>query len=429
LRPFSSELVSEFVFMGSSKGRNALTFVFITLLIDVIGISIIIPVMPTLIEQLIHGDVSVAAKYNGWLMLTYALMQFVFSPVLGGLSDRYGRRPILLISLLGLGIDYVFLAMAPSIAWLFIGRAIAGIAGASFTTASAYIADVSTPEKRAQNFGLIGVAFGVGFILGPVIGGIASDWGPRAPFWLSAGLSMVNFLYGFFVFPESLAKENRRAFNWKRANAVGSLLQLRKYPVVSGMVISLTLVYIAAHAVQSTWSFFTIFKFGWSEKIVGYSLGLVGLLIAVVQGGLIRVAIPKLGKENAVLVGLALYAIGMFLFSFANQSWMMFAILIPYCLGGIAGPALQGIISGEVAANEQGELQGGLTALMSVTSIIGPLLMNNLFSYFSSKNAPVYFPGAPFLLGGLLMIASILFAWPKLKKSTDRLEGQVGNTN
>jgi DHA1 family tetracycline resistance protein-like MFS transporter len=415
--------------MGSSKGRNALTFVFITLLIDVIGISIIIPVMPTLIEQLIHGDVSVAAKYNGWLMLTYALMQFVFSPVLGGLSDRYGRRPILLISLLGLGIDYVFLAMAPSIAWLFIGRAIAGIAGASFTTASAYIADVSTPEKRAQNFGLIGVAFGVGFILGPVIGGIASDWGPRAPFWLSAGLSMVNFLYGFFVFPESLAKENRRAFNWKRANAVGSLLQLRKYPVVSGMVISLTLVYIAAHAVQSTWSFFTIFKFGWSEKIVGYSLGLVGLLIAVVQGGLIRVAIPKLGKENAVLVGLALYAIGMFLFSFANQSWMMFAILIPYCLGGIAGPALQGIISGEVAANEQGELQGGLTALMSVTSIIGPLLMNNLFSYFSSKNAPVYFPGAPFLLGGLLMIASILFAWPKLKKSTDRLEGQVGNTN
>jgi DHA1 family tetracycline resistance protein-like MFS transporter len=429
LRPFFSELVSEFVFMGSSKGRNALTFVFITLLIDVIGISIIIPVMPTLIEQLIHGDVSVAAKYNGWLMLTYALMQFVFSPVLGGLSDRYGRRPILLISLLGLGIDYVFLAMAPSIAWLFIGRAIAGIAGASFTTASAYIADVSTPEKRAQNFGLIGVAFGVGFILGPVIGGIASDWGPRAPFWLSAGLSMVNFLYGFFVFPESLAKENRRAFNWKRANAVGSLLQLRKYPVVSGMVISLTLVYIAAHAVQSTWSFFTIFKFGWSEKIVGYSLGLVGLLIAVVQGGLIRVAIPKLGKENAVLVGLALYAIGMFLFSFANQSWMMFAILIPYCLGGIAGPALQGIISGEVAANEQGELQGGLTALMSVTSIIGPLLMNNLFSYFSSKNAPVYFPGAPFLLGGLLMIASILFAWPKLKKSTDRLEGQVGNTN
>lgn len=415
--------------MGSSKGRNALTFVFITLLIDVIGISIIIPVMPTLIEQLIHGDVSVAAKYNGWLMLTYALMQFVFSPVLGGLSDRYGRRPILLISLLGLGIDYVFLAMAPSIAWLFIGRAIAGIAGASFTTASAYIADVSTPEKRAQNFGLIGVAFGVGFILGPVIGGIASDWGPRAPFWLSAGLSMVNFLYGFFVFPESLAKENRRAFNWKRANAVGSLLQLRKYPVVSGMVISLTLVYIAAHAVQSTWSFFTIFKFGWSEKIVGYSLGLVGLLIAVVQGGLIRVAIPKLGKENAVLVGLALYAIGMFLFSFANQSWMMFAILIPYCLGGIAGPALQGIISGEVAANEQGELQGGLTALMSVTSIIGPLLMNNLFSYFSGKNAPVYFPGAPFLLGGLLMIASILFAWPKLKKSTDRLEGQVGNTN
>lgn len=409
-------------FMASSKAGNAMTFVFITLLIDVIGISIIIPVMPTLIEQLIHGDVSVAAKYNGWLMLTYALMQFAFSPILGGLSDRFGRRPILLISLLGLGIDYVFLALAPTISWLFVGRAIAGIAGASFTTASAYIADVSEPEKRAQNFGLIGVAFGLGFILGPVIGGLASDWGPRAPFWLSAGLSLVNFLYGCFVFPESLAKENRRPFDWKRANAVGSLMQLRKYPVVSGMVISLTLIYIAAHAVQSTWSFYTMFKFEWSEKVVGYSLGLVGVLVAVVQGGLIRVLIPKFGKENSVIIGLMLYALGMLLFGFATEGWMMFLILVPYCLGGIAGPALQGIISGEVAANEQGELQGGLTALMSATSIIGPLTMNGLFSYFSGKNAPVYFPGAPFLLGSILLVASVLFAWPRLKIKTGNKE-------
>lgn len=403
-----------------------MAFIFTTLLIDIIGISIIIPVMPKLIEQLIQGDISVASRYNGWLIFTYAFMQFIFSPILGGLSDRFGRRPVLLTSLLGLGIDYVLLALAPDILWLFIGRAIAGIGGASFTTASAYIADVSTPEKRGQNFGLIGVAFGLGFIIGPVIGGLSSNLGPRAPFWISAGLSLVNFMYGYFVLPESLPKRNRRRFEWKRANPVGSLLRLKKYPVISSLIITMILVNLAAHAVQSTWSFYTMFKFGWTETMVGYSLGALGIMIAVVQGGLIRVVIPKLGQANAVVLGLVFYMVGMILFGLATSGWMMFVILIVYCLGGIAGPALQGIISTQVHRNEQGELQGGLTSLMSATSIIGPLLMNNLFSWFSGKKAPVYFPGAPFIAGAFLMLISIILAFPFLKKNrTDKVGAAV----
>lgn len=387
-----------------------MAFIFTTLLIDIIGISIIIPVMPKLIEQLIHGDISLASRYNGWLVFTYALMQFVCSPILGGLSDRFGRRPVLLISLFGFGLDYIFLALAPSITWLFIGRTIAGICGASITTAAAYIADVSTPEKRAQNFGLIGVAFGLGYIIGPVIGGLSSNFGPRAPFWISAALSLLNFMYGYFILPESLGKRNRRRFDWKRANPVGALIRLRLYPVISGLVISLILLYLAAHAVQSTWSFYTMFKFKWDGNMVGYSLGALGLMIAVVQGLVIRVAIPKVGKANAVILGLSFYMTGMLLFSMATEGWMMFVIIPVYCLGGLAGPALQGIISTQIPRNEQGELQGSLTSLMSATSIVGPLIMNNLFAWFSGKNAPVYFPGAPFLAAAIFLSVSVTLA-------------------
>lgn len=401
--------------MKKSAGNNAIVFIFATLLIDVIGIGIIIPVMPKLIEELIQGDLSKASQYNGWLIFTYAFMQFICSPILGGLSDRFGRRPVLLISLLGLGLDYIVLAQAPNITWLFIGRAIAGIGGASFTTASAYIADISTPEKRSQNFGMIGVAFGLGFIIGPVIGGISADWGARAPFWIAASLSLINFLYGYFVLPESLAVKNRRRFEWKRANPVGSLLNLKKYPVITSLVLTLFLVQLAAHAVQSTWSFYTMFKFKWTETMVGYSLGVVGLLIAVVQGLLIRIVIPKLGQAYSVFFGLVLYAVGMLLFGFATEGWMMFAILFIYCTGGIAGPALQGIISSQVKPSEQGELQGGLTSLMSVTSIIGPLIMNNLFATFSKKSAPVFFPGMPYVVAACLIGISILLALPFLK--------------
>lgn len=395
--------------------KAAIGFIFITLLIDITGLGLIIPVMPKLIEELLHtSDVSKASQYAGWLTFAYAITQFVFAPVLGNLSDKYGRRPVLLFSLLGFGIDYLFLSFAPTIGWLFVGRIIAGITGASFTTASAYIADISTNENRAQNFGMIGAAFGLGFILGPMIGGLLGELGPRVPFFVAAGLALLNCAYGYFVLPESLDKEHRRAFEWRRANPIGSLLQLKKYPAVSGLIISMILIYIAGHSVQSNWSFFNIERFDWSPKMIGISLGIVGLLVGGVQGGLVRIVNPKIGNEKSIYLGLGLYALGLLLFAFATQGWMMFVFLVPYCLGGIAGPALQSIISGHVPPNEQGELQGALTSLMSATSIIGPPLMTNLFAYFTKEEAPVYFPGAAFFLGALLMIASTWYAYKAL---------------
>ncbi|PJJ60691.1 TCR/Tet family MFS transporter [Hymenobacter chitinivorans] len=399
----------------SDKRQAALGFIFITLLLDVIGFGIIIPVIPKLISSLTGGTISDASRYGGWLMFAFASMQFLFSPVLGNLSDQYGRRPVLLFALLGFGLDYLFVAFAPTITWLFVGRIIAGITGASFTTASAYIADISTPEKRAQNFGMIGAAFGLGFIIGPVIGGVLGQFGPRVPFLVAAGLTMINWLYGFFILPESLDKEHRRPFNWRRANPIGSLRQLQKYPVILGMVGSLVLVYIAAHSTQSTWSYYTMYKFKWNEAWVGYSLGAIGTLTALVQGLLIRRLNPWLGAKRSVFLGLAFYALGFSLFAFAPKGWMMFVFLIPYCLGGIAGPALQGIMSGQVPRNEQGELQGALTSLISLTSIIGPPLMTNLFSFFTGPKAPVHFPGAAFLTGAVLTVISMLLAMKSLR--------------
>lgn len=398
-----------------SQNRSAAVgFIFITLLIDVIGFGIIIPVLPKLIIELTGKDLSHASLVGGWLMFAYAFMQFLCAPILGGLSDRYGRRPVLLFSLFGFGLDYILLALAPNIGWLFVGRILAGILGSSFTAGAAYIADVSTPEKRAQNFGMIGAAFGLGFIIGPMLGGLLGQFGSRVPFMAAAVLALLNWLYGYFILPESLKKENRRAFDWRRANPVGTLLQLRKYPVISGLIISLILLYIASHAVQGVWSFYTMEKFKWDEAMVGYSLGFVGMVSAIVQAGLIRIIIPKLGQERSVYVGLGFYTIGLVLFAFATQSWMMFAFCIPYCLGGIAGPALQGIISTQVPPNEQGELQGGLTSLVSATAIVGPPLMTGLFSYFTASSAPVYFPGAAMLTGAVLALVSTMLAYRTL---------------
>jgi len=398
-----------------SNRSAAIGFIFITVLVDVIGWGLIIPVMPQLIAQLKHIPINEASKDGGWLLTVYGIMQFIFAPILGNLSDKYGRRRILLFSLFGFGIDYLFLGFAPSYGWLFVGRSIAGITGASFTTAYAYIADISNKDNRAKNYGMVGAAFGLGFIIGPGIGGLLSGFGIRAPFYAAAILSLINWLYGYFVLPESLSKENRRAFSWARANPVGSLLQLRKYPAISGLILSLTLVYLAAHAVQSNWNFFTIYRFHWSGKMVGLSLSLVGLLVGLVQAGLIRITGPRLGNEKSVYIGLGLYSLGMLLFAFATQSWMMFAFLVPYCLGGIAGPSLQAIITGHVPPNEQGELQGALTSLMSLTSIFGPWIMTNLFYYFTKDNAPVHFPGVSFLLGAVLMLGSAILAYRVLK--------------
>ena len=404
--------------------KAAVGFIFITVLIDIIGFGIIIPVLPQLLQQLMHvtdrTDISAISKPAIFLTLIYGLMQFIFAPILGSLSDRYGRRPVLLFSLLGFGLDYIFLAFAPSIGWLFLGRMISGITGASITTASAYMADISNEKNRAQNFGMIGAAFGLGFIIGPMLGGLLGELGTRIPFLVAAGLALVNALYGYFVLPESLDMEHRGAFDLKRANPIGSLKNLNKYPAVFGLIIALLFIYVAAHSVQSNWSFANINKFGWTPKTIGISLAVVGVLISLVQGLLIRVVNPKLGNEKSVYIGIALYALGLTLFAFATQGWMMFLFLVPYCLGGISGPALQAIISLHVPKNEQGELQGSLTGLQSLTTIIGPPMMIGLTSYFSIKNDPnhIYFPGAAFLLGALFMLLSAIIAYWVLKHDT-----------
>lgn len=405
-----------------SNRAPALGFIFVTLLLDVIGFGIIIPVMPSLIIELAgltpdtEHAVSYASKIGGWMIAAYAVMQFVFAPIVGALSDRYGRRPVLLGSLFGFAVDYLFLALAPTLWWLFLGRIIAGVMGASFTTAGAYIADISTPEKRAQNFGMIGAAFGLGFIIGPLMGGLLADFGARTPFFVCAGLTALNWLFGFFILPESLKKENRRTFEWKRANPIGTLKSLVRYPVIAGLILALAFIYISAHAVQTNWSYYVIEKFKWTPADIGWSLAMVGISFAVIQGGLIRIIIPKLGQERSVYLGVALYAIGFLLYGIATDGWMMYPITIIYCLGSIAGPALQGIMSSTIPANEQGELQGGFTSLMSLAAIIGPIMMNSVFAWFTGENAPIYFPGAAMVLGAVLTLISSLLARNTLKK-------------
>ncbi|MEP1150488.1 MAG: TCR/Tet family MFS transporter [Balneola sp.] len=396
--------------MSKEPRKAALAFIFITVLIDVIGLGIIIPIMPALIVELTGEGLSKAAIYGGWLMFVYAFTQFIFAPFVGSLSDKFGRRPVLLISLLGYGINYILLGFSTTIFWLFTARIVSGMTGASITTASAYIADISSPEKRSQNFGLIGAAFGLGFIIGPVVGGLLGQYGTRIPFFAAAGLTLVNVLYGFFILPESLPKENRRSFDIKRANPLGSLKQLKSFPGISGLVVVFGLIYLASHATQSTWTYYTMEKFLWDEKMVGISLGVVGLCVAIVQGGLTRIVIPKIGEVKSVYLGLTLSCLGFLGFAFSPSGAIMLAMIIPYCLGGFAGPSLQGIVSNKVPQNQQGELQGALTSLVSFTAIFGPPMMTGLFGYFTSASAPFQFSGAPFFMAALLIIGALFFA-------------------
>lgn len=401
----------------ATANKSAIGFIFITLLIDVMGWGLIIPVMADLIVHLKGIPVNEASTYGAYLLSAFAITQFLFAPVIGNLSDKYGRRPVLLLSLLGFGIDYIILAFAPTYEWLFVGRIIAGVTGASFTTATAYIADISHDETtRAKNFGLIGAAFGLGFVLGPALGGLLANWGMRAPFYAAAVLCLLNCAYGYFFLPESLSKENRRPFEWKRANPVGSLKFLFQHPEIGGLAFSFFLIYLGGQSVQSNWNFFTMYRFGWSEGMIGISLAVVGVLVGAVQGGLTRVINPKIGNEKSIYLGLSLYTLGLILFAFASQSWMMFAFLIPYCLGGICGPSLQAVISGHVPSSQQGELQGGLTSLMSLTTIFGPIVMNGTFDYFTSPKAPFKMPGIHFLIGAFCMLLSVIITWYVLSR-------------
>lgn len=402
--------------MGSKKSA-AIGFIFITMLIDIIGIGIIIPVIPKLLQELNHSDISEAAQLGGWLAFAYAFTQFLCAPLMGSLSDRYGRRPVLLISLMAFAVDYLVLALAPSVPWLFVGRIVAGITGASISTAMAYISDVSTPENKAKNFGLVGAAFGIGFIIGPVIGGLLGQFGSRVPFYAAAALCFVNFVYGYFVLPESLQPDKRRSFEWKAANPVGSLLRLKKFPNIIGLVAAMFFMYFASHAVHGNWSFYTMYRYNWDERMVGISLGVIGLLVAIVQGGLVRYINPRIGNGKSILLGYSINCLGLILIAFASKEWMVFVFLIPYCLGGLAGPAIQSEITNHVPPNEQGQIQGTLASLNSATATFGPLVMTSIFYYFTHDSAPFIFPGAPFVLASILMLFAFRMAFKGLKKT------------
>lgn len=367
--------------------------------------------MPALYQELTGGTVSESSTYSAYLVFAYSLMQFIFSPIMGGLSDKYGRRPVLLFSLFGFGVNYIFMALAPSLVWLFLGRIISGITGASFSTANAYIADITPFEKRAQTFGLVGAMFGLGFIIGPSIGGLLGEMGTRVPFYVAAGLSLANWLYGYFFLPESLPLDKRRDFNFKRANPIGSLVSLKRNAFVFSLTAALFLVYISGFATQGTWAFYTIEKFGWSEAKIGLSLGLIGLTYAIVQGVVIRYTISKFGQEKSLFIGLVMNSLGLLAFAFASTDWQIYTVIVFNAFAGLANPSFQGIISSKVPANEQGELQGGLTSLMSVAAIIGQPLMLGLFRFFTKDNAPFYFPGMPFLVGSLLSTISIVLTF------------------
>jgi DHA1 family tetracycline resistance protein-like MFS transporter len=391
-----------------SPGKHALAFIFITVLVDTIGFGVTLPVLPGLIMHMTGETVGQAAGDGGWLAFVFALMQFFCAPILGGLSDRFGRRPVLLFSLAAFGVDYFVMGFAPTLGWLFVGRALAGMAGASFTPAYAYVADISPPEKRAQNFGLMGAGFGVGFILGPALGGLLGELGPRAPFFAAAILALANFIYGFFVLPETLAPASRRAFDWKRANPLGTLVQLRKYPMVFGLCGAMFLWQLGHQSLPGTWAYYAIYKFGWSEAAVGASLAAVGIIMAISQAFLSRTLIPRLGERRATAIGFAV-AIGVYAaYAFATQGWMVYVAMIPWLIAALAYPSLNAIMSQQVPASAQGELQGGVASLYSLSSIAGPLMMTQLFGYFSSAAAPVHFPGAAFLCAALLTCASLL---------------------
>ncbi len=391
--------------------RRALLFLFATVLIDAIGFGVVIPVFPGLIVGWSGGSLAEAAKIAGWISFLYASVQFLCGPVIGGLSDRFGRRPVLLASLLAFGADYLVMAFAPNLWWLVVARIIAGITGATFPTAYAYLADISPPERRSANFGLIGMAFGFGFIIGPALGGIVAQWGPRMPFLLAAALAFGNALYGWLVLPESLKPENRRGFDIRRANPVGALLRLRAaHPRVLGLAMTVFVWAMCYQSLYSVWSFFGIQRFGWSPAEVGWSLAAVGLSGAIVQGVLSRRLIPRFGQRNIIVAGAVSAMAGYSIYAFSTVGWMLYLGIAVSALQGLVFPCLQGLMSADVAPSEQGELQGSVTSMQALASILGPPLMTSTFAAFSATSAPVYFPGAPFLLStGFAALALAMF--------------------
>lgn len=388
-------------------GRHATAFVFVTVLVDSMGIGIIIPVLPSLIRELTELPLSQAALWGGFLTLAYALMQFALGPTVGNLSDRFGRRPVLLVSLAIMAVDYLIMAVAQALWVLFLGRLIAGAAGATHSTANAFVADISLPEKRAQNFGLMGAGFGIGFIVGPIIGGLAGELSTRAPFYAAAAIAFGNFCYGAIVLPETLDPANRRSFSWRRANPLGVAMQIAKVPMVAWFVLAFFLFNLAHYVYPAVWSFYTQEAFGWSTGQVGLSLALVGVGFALVQGWLIRLILPRIGEAMTTLVGFLVSIFGLVFLSVATEGWMVYAIIPVTALGAMLTPALTGLMANRVPNNAQGELQGALSSATAITMIITPVLMTQLFGYYTAASSAFYFPGAPFLAAAVIMALAI----------------------
>ena len=390
------------------KGQRATVFVFVTVLIDAMGIGIILPVMPDLIRELTDLTLGGAALWGGYLSFIYALMQFAAGPTLGNLSDRFGRRPVLLLSLFALAVDYLIMGFAPALWLLFVGRALAGIAGATYATANAFIADISPPHQRAQNFGLLGAGFGVGLVAGPLIGGLAGELGTRAPFFAAAALAFANLAYGALVLPESLAPESRRRFDWRRANPLGAARQIAAMPAVAWLFLAMFLFDLAHHVYPAIWSFYAKEAFAWSNAEVGLSLAFVGVCFAVTQGWLIRFILPRLGEAGTAFWGLVVSIAGLVCFGVITQGWMVYVLIFLTALGAVVTPAMTGLMSSRVPGNAQGELQGALASVLGVALIISPVMMTQTFGYFTGATVPIYLPGAPFLGAAALMALALV---------------------
>ena len=388
----------------------AVAFIFVTILLDMLALGLILPILPKLVESFVDNDTASAARIFGLFGTAWALMQFFFSPVLGALSDRFGRRPVVLLSNLGLALDYVLMALAPSLIWLFIGRVISGITSASVSTAFAYIADMTPPERRAAVFGKIGVAFGAGFILGPALGGLLGGMDPRLPFWVAAGLSFANTLYGLLILPESLPKERRSAFRWKSANPIGALHLLRSDRTLTGLSVVHFIAQLAHVVLPSTFVLYATYRYGWDSKTVGVTLAMVGICAMAVQGAAIGPMVRRFGERRALLFGLGSGAAGFLIFG-AAPSGPLFWIGIPVmALWGVAGAATQALMTRLVTPEQQGQLQGATASVQSVSQLLGPFLFTLTFAYFIGAQAPVMLPGAPFLLAAVLLLLALLIA-------------------
>ena len=389
--------------------QAAVAFIFVTVTLDMLTVGLIGPVLPKLILNFLGGNMKNAADWNGWFGLVFALMQFFFSPVLGVLSDKFGRRPVILLSNLGLGLDYIVMAVAPSMSWLFLGRIISGITTSSIPTAMAYIADVVPKEKRAGAFGMIGVAFGVGFVLGPAIGGLLGDVDPRLPFWVAAGFSLTNWLWGYFVVPESLAPEKRKEFTLRRANPVGSLVLLRSHHELWRLATIQFLAYVA-HNVFTVWALYAIYRYAWSAGMIGLSLAIVGVCTAVISAGLTPQMVKRFGERRTLYIGQFFGATGMFIAGLARNGAIFLGSIPIISMWNISMPAAQGMMTRRVSEREQGELQGALGSLRSITFIVGPVLFSRVFGWFIDPKHSFHVPGAPYYLAGALLFTAMLMS-------------------